>query len=82
MTQTIILSGVGWDDFLDQVKVPASSLERVIELDHELVRRLDGVELDAGGCASLVLEAVDLITDSHPGVLTCTKTDQEAWTHG
>lgn len=52
--------------FLDQIGLPQASGKRVIEIDRELVDALASGDLDANGCADLVLEAADLIADLDP----------------
>ncbi|MGH6763744.1 MAG: hypothetical protein ACRECW_19395 [Phyllobacterium sp.] len=49
--------------FLNRVGLPSSARERVMEIDRELARELESDHPDTDGCASLVLEAADLISD-------------------
>lgn len=52
--------------FLDRVGLPASARDRVIAIDRELARELESDHPDTDGCASLVLEAADLIANAEP----------------
>lgn len=52
--------------FLTRVGLTASARERVIAIDRALAAELEGDELDAEGCAELVLEAADLIANAGP----------------
>lgn len=52
--------------FLDRVGLIASARERVIAIDRAIAAELESDELDAEGCAELVLEAVDLIANVGP----------------
>ncbi|WP_288430440.1 hypothetical protein [uncultured Agrobacterium sp.] len=52
--------------FLDRVGLTASARERVIAIDRAIAAELESDEIDAEGCAELVLEAVDLITNVGP----------------
>lgn len=52
--------------FLDRVGLTASARERVIAIDRAIAAELESDELDAEGCAELVLEAVDLIANAGP----------------
>lgn len=52
--------------FLDRVGLPASARDRVIAIDRELARELESDHPDTDGCASLVLEAADLIAYGGP----------------
>lgn len=61
MTDEITSPSLG--AFLDRVGLPASARDRVIAIDRELARELESDHPDADGCASLVLEAADLIAD-------------------
>ncbi|MDP9559939.1 UNVERIFIED_ORG: hypothetical protein J2740_001109 [Rhizobium nepotum] len=50
--------------FLHRVGLTASARARVIAIDRTLARELESDELDAEGCADLVLEAVDLVANA------------------
>ncbi|WP_113048385.1 hypothetical protein [Agrobacterium tumefaciens] len=52
--------------FLDRVGLPASARDRVIAIDRELARELESDHPDTDSCASLVLEAADLIAYGGP----------------
>lgn len=57
------LGGASLAAFLDRIELPPVAYARVIEIDRELADALASDDPDAVGCADLVLEAVDLITD-------------------
>ncbi|OCJ65658.1 hypothetical protein A6U96_07520 [Agrobacterium tumefaciens] len=52
--------------FLTRVGLTASTMERVIAIDRAIAAELERDELDAEGCAELVLEAADLIANAGP----------------
>jgi hypothetical protein len=52
--------------FLDRVGLPASARDRVIAIDRELAWELESDHPDTDGCASLALEAADLIANAGP----------------
>jgi hypothetical protein len=64
MTDEIAIASLA--GFLDRVGLPASARDRVIAIDRTLARELERDELDAEGCAELVLEAAHLISNSGP----------------
>lgn len=64
MTDDITSSSLA--GFLDRVGLPASARDRVIAIDRELARELESDHPDTNGCASLVLEAADLIANAGP----------------
>lgn len=66
MNENDIQDGASLADFLDRVGLPASARDRVIAIDRELVRELESDHPDTDGCASLVLEAADLIANAEP----------------
>lgn len=66
MTDEIAISGPSLAAFLDRIGLPQAARDRVLEIDRILARQLASDDLDADGCASLVLEAADLITDLDP----------------
>lgn len=66
MTDEITLTSPSLADFLDRLGLPASARDRVIAIDQELARELETDNPDANGCASLVLEAADLIAHGGP----------------
>lgn len=53
-------------DFLNRVGLAASARDRVIAIDRTLARELESDHPDADGCASLVLEAADIIANAGP----------------
>ncbi|WP_414900439.1 hypothetical protein [Rhizobium cremeum] len=52
--------------FLDRVGLTAAARERVIAIDRALASELESDHPDTDGCASLVLEAADLIAYGGP----------------
>jgi len=66
MNDNINLDGPSLVAFLDRIGLPPVALDRVVEIDRILANELAGDEPDAEGCASLVLEAADLIADLDP----------------
>lgn len=52
--------------FLDRVGLTAAARERVIAIDRALANELESDRPDVEGCASLVLEAADLIAYGGP----------------
>lgn len=66
MNENDIQDGASLADFLDRVGLSASARDRVIAIDRELVRELESDHPDTDGCASLVLEAADLIANAEP----------------
>jgi hypothetical protein len=64
MTDEITSSSLA--GFLDRVGLPASARDRMIAIDRELARQLESDHSDTDGCASLILEAADLIAHSGP----------------
>lgn len=52
--------------FLYRVGLTASARARVIAIDQTLARELESDDLDAEGCAELILEAADLIANAPP----------------
>lgn len=64
MTDEITSSSLA--GFLDRVGLPASARDRVIAIDRELARELESDHPDTDGCASLILEAADLIAHDGP----------------
>lgn len=63
MTYDITITSPSLAAFLAQIGLPASSRERVIAIDRTLAKELASDHPDVGGCASLLIETVDLIAD-------------------
>ena len=53
-------------DLLGQIGLSQAARDRVVEIDRILANELAGHEPDAESCASLILEAGDLIADLDP----------------
>lgn len=66
MNDNITMTAVALVTFLDRVGLPQAARDRVIEIDRILADKLASDDPDADGCASLVLEAVDLIANAEP----------------
>lgn len=67
MNENKSLGGGSLADFLaSRVALPASDRDRVAAIDRELSRELESDQPDTDGCASLVLEAADLIANAEP----------------
>lgn len=63
---TDAIAGPSLAGFLDRVGLTASARERVIAIDRALASELGSDRPNAVGCASLVLEAADLIGSAGP----------------
>lgn len=66
MNHDITMTAASLATFLDRIGLPPVAPDRVAEIDRILASELAGDEPDAEGCASLVLEAADLIVDRDP----------------
>lgn len=62
MTDTITPASGALVDFLDRLGLSQAARDRVVEIDRTLVEELESDNPDADGCASLVLEAADLVS--------------------
>ncbi|MEH0292517.1 hypothetical protein V6R98_09945 [Agrobacterium sp. CCNWLW71] len=74
MNENNSLGGASFAAVLDRIGLPPVARDRVVEIDRILANELAGDEPDAEGCASLVLEAADLIADLDP-----TRFDWKDW---
>ncbi|MQW06358.1 hypothetical protein GHK45_22305 [Sinorhizobium meliloti] len=77
MNGNINLNGPRLADFLGRIGLPASARERVIAIDRTLAKELASDHPDVDGCASLVIEAADLIADRDPAGF-----DWNGWDNG
>lgn len=66
MTDEITIISPSLSDFLGRIGLPAPARERVIAIDRTLAKELASNDPDVDGCASLVIEATDMITDRDP----------------
>ncbi|MDX0662047.1 hypothetical protein GOD61_03595 [Sinorhizobium medicae] len=64
--ENINLGGASLAVFLNGIGLPPVVRDRVVEIDRILADELAGHEPDAESCASLILEAGDLIADLDP----------------
>lgn len=64
--ENINLGGASLAAFLDRIGLPPVVRDRVVEIDRILADELASESPDADGCADLVLEAADLISDANP----------------
>lgn len=60
------MTATSLSDFLGRIGIPQTARDRVVEIDRILADELASEDLDADGCADLVLEAADLISDANP----------------
>jgi hypothetical protein len=63
MTDEITLTTPSLAAFLDRLGLSQRARERVVAIDRALAGELENDNPDVNGCASLVLEAADLIAD-------------------
>ncbi len=69
MNDNINLGGASLAAFLDRIGLSPVARDRVIAIDRKLADGLASGDPDANGCADLVLEAADLISDANPPIL-------------
>lgn len=62
MTDAITFGSPSLAAFLDRLGLPQAARDRVVEIDGTLAEELESDSPDADGCASLVLEAADLVS--------------------
>lgn len=77
MNDTINLGGASLAAFLGRIGLPASARERVIAIDRTLAEQLASDHPDVDGCATLVIEAADLIADRDPAGFDWSRWDDE-----
>ncbi|WP_312809294.1 hypothetical protein [Agrobacterium cavarae] len=66
MNDNINLGGANLAVFLYRIGLPPVASDRVLEIDRIIAGVLASDEPDPDGCAALVIEATDLITDLDP----------------
>lgn len=74
MTDIINLGGPRLSDFLDRIGPSQAARNRVFNIDRILADELVNGQPDVSGCADLVHEAANLISDANPPGL-----DWSAW---
>jgi hypothetical protein len=63
MTDHISLISPSLADFLDRLGLPPGARDRVEEIDRKLSEELQSDNPDVDGCASLAIEAADIVLD-------------------
>ncbi|KAB2700390.1 hypothetical protein F9K79_05755 [Ochrobactrum sp. Kaboul] len=66
MNDTISVGGPSLVALLHRIRLPPGTRDRLIAIDQDLTRKLTSDDLDADCCASLIIEAADLIADREP----------------
>ncbi|BCH63268.1 hypothetical protein RvVAT039_04840 [Agrobacterium vitis] len=64
MNDDIAIASASLADFLGRLRLPQATCDRVVEIDRKLAVELESVNLDAEGCAALVIEAADLVRNA------------------
>lgn len=68
MNDGITLGAPGLTDILVHLGLPTVARERVADIDRALSQGLDDETMDVEQCASLILEAANLIAEVDPAV--------------
>jgi hypothetical protein len=76
MTNDVSLGASGLADILVRLGLPAVARERIVEIDRKLSDELDDEAMDVERCASLVLEAADLVAGVDPAGLDWSDWDE------
>ncbi len=66
MNDNITMAAASLSDFLARIGLPKAAGDRVVENDRILARQLESDNPDTDACASLIIEAADLIADLDP----------------
>lgn len=64
MNDDITIASASLADFLGRLGLPQATCYRVVEVDRKLAGELESDNLDAEGCAALVIEAADLVRNA------------------